>query len=83
MTLEELSVVTQKPLRASYYSRADCRWYLFLEGAVVIEDGADASTYGVGESFDEARSMYVDRIRGKVLLFGKARTAYSVPHTLH
>jgi len=84
MTLEELSVITQRPLRASFYSRGDQQWYLFLEGAEIEKDDqARASTYGVGASFEEARVMYVDRIRGKLLFVGRASTPYSVPETLH
>ena len=82
MTLEELSVVTQQPLRASFYSKGDRKWYLFLEGATIEEEGW-ASTYGVGDSFEEARAMYVDRLRGKTVCFGKVKTPYGVPETLH
>lgn len=86
MKLEEYAQVIQKEIVIRFYPEAPSRWCARFDGGHVKEGIGLTGEYGDGSTPTEALFRYVDRIRGKVLVFDpmspEKRREFGVPTTL-
>lgn len=86
MTIEEYADVLNVELVVRRCANQENRWMADFESCEIKDGVILSSSYGDGKSPDKAIDSYVEKIRGKRIVFHAMSTAkrreYEVPHNL-
>lgn len=85
MNIYELSDMLDTNLVLTRYSNQGRRWSAQLHWTEIKDGNILSSSYGSGETPDEAVNDYINKIRGKLLVYnagGETRRTLTAPDTL-